>query len=101
LGMRRGEAAVEPLLDAILERTVGDVSFGGEHQVVTSLRQQAHIRAAVVAIDRVRRGLSGGASGDMLSADIRLVIDEIGSITGAVTNEDILDQIFSRFCIGK
>lgn len=101
LGMRRGETPVEPLLDTILGRTVGDVSFSGEHQVVTSLRQQAHIRAAVSAIDRVRTGLSGGHSGDMLSADLRLVIDEIGAITGVVTNEDILDQIFSRFCIGK
>lgn len=101
LAMRRGEAPVEPLLEAILSRTVGNVSFGDEHQVVTSLRQQAHIRAAVSAIDRVQHGLAAGASGDMLSADIRLVIDEIGAITGVVTNEDILDQIFSRFCIGK
>ena len=101
LAMRQGAAAVEPLLEAILSRTVGDTGFGGEDQVVTSLRQRAHILAASDAIERVQHGLTSGASADMLSADIRLVIDEIGAITGAVTNEDILDQIFSRFCIGK
>jgi tRNA modification GTPase len=101
LSMRRGDEPVEPLLEAILKQTVGDVSFDGEHHVVTSMRQQAHIRAARSAIDRVQEGVSGGASGDMLSADIRRVIDEIGAVTGVVTNEDILDQIFSRFCIGK
>ena len=101
VAMRRGEEPVEPLLDAILERTVGHRAFDGEHQVVTSQRQQEHIRSASAAIARVRNGLDASVSSDMLSADVRQVIAEIGAITGVVTNEDILDQIFSRFCIGK
>lgn len=99
--MRTGEESVEPLLERILSLTVGNTVMEDEHQVVTSQRQQAHIRAAVEAVQRARTAVDSGASGDMISSDVRQVIEEIGAITGAVTNEDILDQIFSRFCIGK
>jgi tRNA modification GTPase len=39
--------------------------------------------------------------GDLLALDIRYALEELGSITGEVTNEDLLDSIFTRFCIGK
>jgi tRNA modification GTPase len=99
--MRVGDAPVEPLMDRIFAATVGSVAVCEEHQVVTSQRQQEHIRAAQQAIERVSVVLTSGGSGDMISADVRQVIEEIGAITGEVTNEDILDRIFSQFCIGK
>lgn len=89
-------------LMALIERTsVGDASMGDEQQVVTSQRHQAHLVDAFEAAVRAREQLAGGGSGDMLSADVRSIIEHIGSITGEVTNEDILGQIFSSFCIGK
>ncbi|MGA0254909.1 MAG: tRNA uridine-5-carboxymethylaminomethyl(34) synthesis GTPase MnmE [Rhodothermales bacterium] len=99
--MRVGGAPVEPLMDRIFAATVGSDAVCEEHQVVTSQRQQEHIRAAQQAIERVSVVLISGGSGDMISADVRQVIEEIGAITGEVTNEDILDRIFSQFCIGK
>jgi len=99
--MRVGGAPVEPLMDRIFAATVGSDAVCQEHQVVTSQRQQEHIRAAQQAIERVSVVLTSGGSGDMISADVRQVIEEIGAITGEVTNEDILDRIFSQFCIGK
>jgi len=99
--MRVGNAPVEPLMDRIFAATVGSDAVCEEHQVVTSQRQQEHIRAAQQAIERVSVVLTSGGSGDMISADVRQVIEEIGAITGEVTNEDILDRIFSQFCIGK
>ncbi len=99
--MRSGKAEVEPLMERVFALTVGSVNVGEEHQVVTSQRQQEHIRAAQSAITRVGEVLVSGGSGDMISSDVRQVIDEIGAITGDVTNEDILDRIFSQFCIGK
>jgi len=96
-----GNAPVEPLMDRIFAATVGSDAVCEEHQVVTSQRQQEHIRAAQQAIERVSVVLTSGGSGDMISADVRQVIEEIGAITGEVTNEDILDRIFSQFCIGK
>jgi len=99
--MRSGHTSVEPLMERVFAMTVGSDAVGEEHQVVTSQRQQEHIRAAQSAIARVGEVLASGGSGDMISSDVRLVIDEIGAITGEVTNEDILDRIFSQFCIGK
>lgn len=99
--MRTGSESVDALMARIFEATVGSVGQAEEHQVVTSQRQQEHIRAASIAIQRVRSVMEDGGSGDMISSDVRQVIDEIGAVTGEITNEDILDRIFSQFCIGK
>ena len=99
--LREGTESAEDLMTQIFQATVGSVGQAEEHQVVTSQRQQEHIRAASSAIQRVRSVMESGGSGDMISSDVREVIDQIGAITGEVTNEDILDRIFSQFCIGK
>ena len=41
------------------------------------------------------------AGGETLALDLRAALHELGAITGAITNEDVLDAIFSQFCIGK
>lgn len=99
--LEKDTEAVESLMRRIAKLTIGDTDIAEEHQVVTSLRQQSHILAALKAVERARMAMATSLSGDMLSSDVRLVVEEIGAITGEVTNEDILDQIFSRFCIGK
>jgi len=89
-------------LMALIERTsIGSITLGDEQQVVTSQRHQAHLAEAFEAASRARFQLAEGSSGDMLSADVRAIIEHIGAITGEVTNEDILSKIFSSFCIGK
>ena len=99
--MRSGTESVDALMTRIFDATVGSIGQAEEHQVVTSQRQQEHIRAASSAIRRVCLVMESGGSGDMISSDVREVIEQIGAITGEVTNEDILDRIFSQFCIGK
>ncbi len=69
--------------------------------VVTNARHRAHLSNALNAVRRVQAALSGGMSGDLLAVDLRVALRELGAITGAITHEDVLDQIFSRFCIGK
>ena len=49
----------------------------------------------------MRSGLECGRTPDLLSIDARNAIRHLGEITGEVTNNDILGEIFSRFCIGK
>jgi tRNA modification GTPase len=54
--------------------------------------------------DCLRRAvaLARNASGDeLVASEIRLALDELGRVLGAVYNDDLLDRIFSRFCIGK
>lgn len=69
--------------------------------VVTNARHAESLRKAFDALNKVSLGLNSNVPGDLLALDIRYALDELGSITGEVTNEDLLDSIFTRFCIGK
>jgi len=53
------------------------------------------------ALDRVINGLDAGISSDLLAQDIRQALYHLGALTGSITTEDLLEQIFSKFCIGK
>ena len=69
--------------------------------IVTNAR---HYEALIKSLDSLRRvaeGLSTGLSADFIAQDIRETLHHLGTITGAVTTDDLLHTIFSRFCIGK
>ena len=53
------------------------------------------------ALMQVTQGLEAGIPADLLAVDLRDALYHLGSITGEVVSDDILDNIFSRFCIGK
>ena len=104
LSARRGfkEAVeLEPLIRRLIETAAADLGSADASAVVTNQRHRQHLRAALNAVQSARRALDSGASGDSLALDLRQALHELGSITGEITNEDVLDQIFSRFCIGK
>jgi len=69
--------------------------------VVTNARHIDALRKANTALYRVLEGLSKNLAGDFLSIDIRDALDALGTITGQVTNDELLTNIFSKFCIGK
>ncbi|MGZ3920769.1 MAG: tRNA uridine-5-carboxymethylaminomethyl(34) synthesis GTPase MnmE [Bacteroidia bacterium] len=69
--------------------------------IVTNARHANSLRNAEKALAKVNEGLNNNIAGDLLALDIRYALEELGSITGQVTNEDLLDSIFTRFCIGK
>ncbi len=69
--------------------------------IVTNARHADSLRKAYDALQNVTRGLNEQLAGDLLALDIRYALDELGSIVGAVTNADLLESIFTRFCIGK
>ncbi len=69
--------------------------------VVTNARHIDALRKSNTALYKVLEGLSKNLPGDFLSIDIRESLDALGTITGQVTNDDLLTNIFSRFCIGK
>lgn len=69
--------------------------------MLTNLRHYEHLVKAHDALDEVLRGLSIGITGDFLAQDIRLSLYHLGEITGQITTDDLLANIFSKFCIGK
>jgi len=52
-------------------------------------------------LTKVETGLNTGIPGDLLALDIRFALEQLGHITGEVSSEDLLTNIFTRFCIGK
>ena len=69
--------------------------------VVSNMRHYSALKSASEALSDARRGMHSNIPSDLLSEDIRRIIHHLGEITGEITSTDILQTIFSQFCIGK
>lgn len=69
--------------------------------IVTNARHYEALTRARQAITRALEGLRDGLTGDLVSQDIRECLHHLGTITGQITTDDILGEIFAHFCIGK
>ena len=69
--------------------------------VVNNIRHYEALQNALTAIRRVIEGIDNGITGDFLSQDIRECMHFLGEITGSISNDEILGNIFGKFCIGK
>ena len=69
--------------------------------IISNSRHYQALINAMTAIKEVSNGLESNISGDLLSIDIRKSIENLAEITGEITNDDVLGNIFSNFCIGK
>ncbi|MBY0436308.1 MAG: 50S ribosome-binding GTPase, partial [Cyclobacteriaceae bacterium] len=69
--------------------------------VVTNLRHYEALIQTNEALSRVLRGMDKGVTGDFLAMDVRQALHYLGEITGEITTDDLLENIFSKFCIGK
>ncbi|PIE04178.1 MAG: tRNA uridine-5-carboxymethylaminomethyl(34) synthesis GTPase MnmE [Spirochaetales bacterium] len=89
-----------------LEKAVRDMALSGESMpddgapVIDSMRQKNLLEQAAAAMDRFAEGV-GRVSPDLLAEDLRDALDALGELTGEVTREDILETLFSEFCVGK
>lgn len=90
----------QDLLDTLLK--FAKIDQQEDHNVVvTNMRHYEALTKALAAINRVDEGLQSNLSGDFLSRDIRDCMHFLGEITGEITNDNVLQNIFSKFCIGK
>lgn len=69
--------------------------------MVTNLRHYQNLLQTNESLSCVLEGMDQGVTGDFLAMDIRQSLHYLGEITGSITTEDLLDNIFSKFCIGK
>lgn len=69
--------------------------------IVTNIRHYEALTRARQAIARALNGLHDGLTGDLVSQDIRECLHHLGTITGQITTDDILGEIFAHFCVGK
>ena len=88
-------------LNDTLVKAAAIPQIGEQDVIVTNMRHYESLVKAQECIRRVRQGLADRISGDFLSQDIRQCIHYLSSITGDITTDDILGNIFQHFCIGK
>ena len=99
LSAKTGEG-VDELQRALQSRFDAQTAYRGD-VVVSSQRHYEALRAAAESLSATLAALHNGLPTDLLSEDIRQVLYYLGTITGEITSEDILQNIFSHFCIGK
>ncbi len=88
-------------LEQALINASGAVSTDENDVIITNLRHFEALDKALSAMHRATNGLSIGMTGDLLSQDIREAMHYLGEITGEITNDEVLGNIFKNFCIGK
>lgn len=92
---------MDELKKLMKERALESKDFDTSTLLVTSSRHRDALRKTSQHIQSAIQALKEGMTGDLLAIDLRAALRELGSITGEITTEDLLDSIFSRFCIGK
>jgi tRNA modification GTPase len=90
-------------LDALKEQLSSHFQeeIQGQDTIVTNARHHEALGQALQSLQEVQRGMSAQLTSDLLAIDIRNTLYHLASITGAVSADDILHSIFSKFCIGK
>ncbi len=96
----KNNTGVAELKKALFDQTVQALPES-ENTIITNARHYEALQQVQKSLIDIRNGLDNNLPGDLLALDIRRCLFFLGEITGEITNEDKLDYIFSKFCIGK
>jgi tRNA modification GTPase len=92
------DSAIDPLLEQMVATAR---AMAGNETSITNERHLHALQRADEALANVEQALQAELPGEMLAVDMRVALDALGEITGEVTTDEILGNIFSKFCIGK
>jgi len=92
---------LDRLRDAIRNTLIGTDFEPGDTAVLTMLRHRTALLKAIEALNKARESVGSQLSGEFVALDLRGALDALGELTGATTTDDILERVFSEFCIGK
>ncbi|WP_448698293.1 tRNA uridine-5-carboxymethylaminomethyl(34) synthesis GTPase MnmE [Mucilaginibacter sp. AW1-3] len=96
----REKQHIDHLKQSIYNKTVRG-QLTGDESLVTNIRHLEALQKTQSALERVLNGIDNPVTSDFLALDIKQALHYLGEITGVVTTDDLLDNIFSKFCIGK
>ncbi len=88
-------------LKALIAETALNSNLNVEDKVVPNLRHKFSLETALLSLETAREGLDRLMPFELVSIDLKASLDALSEITGEIFKPDILDNIFSRFCIGK
>lgn len=92
---------LEKLKEAVFGAVVGGAADIPDTAIIPNARQYALLAQALPLLCQARENLIKGVTPDIVAIDIQEALECLGEITGQTTPEDVLDRIFSQFCIGK
>ncbi len=98
IGLSAKNGSIEELTSALLQAAP---EANPQTTIISNLRHYEALQRALSAIERVQAGLAAEVSGEFLSMDLQDCLQHLGEITGRITSQEVLNNIFSRFCIGK
>ena len=92
---------IESLFSKIKEITIGNSNYTERSAIVSNIRHYNCLKQAKISLTNALVSLNKSLSGEFIAQDIRVAILSLGEIIGEVTSDDLLNNIFSKFCIGK
>jgi tRNA modification GTPase len=95
-----GEGIPE-LLNKMKDHALGNSSYSEKTAIVSNIRHYQCLSRARENLTKAKDSAVNNMSGEFVSVDLRNAINSLGEIIGEVTSEDILNNIFTKFCIGK
>ena len=95
----KSQDGLEALKNRLFTEVGQDEGEGGV--VVTNIRHYEILQKCQLSVEKVKAGLESQITGDLLAMDIRETMDLLGEITGEISSDDLLGNIFANFCIGK
>jgi len=92
--------SLELIKDSLLK--IIDVDrLNSNDTIISNARHYDALVKTIAALEKTKEGLETGITGDFIAMDIRQAMYELGTITGDISTDDLLGNIFSKFCIGK
>lgn len=92
---------IKELFELLKTKALGSKSYTEKSAVVSNIRHYDALEKAKVNLEDAKNSLINKMTGEFISVDLRLAEEHLGEIIGKVTTDDILNNIFSKFCIGK
>jgi tRNA modification GTPase len=92
---------IEKLFSLLKEKALGQKNYTEKSAVVSNIRHYVALKNAKESLENAEKTIKDGMSGEFVSVDLRSAENFLGEIIGKVTTDDILNNIFNKFCIGK
>ena len=94
------DLTIRNLKEHLFNRT-SNLKSSSNNTIVSNVRHYSSMKDSLKSIKNIKKGLKNQLSVDLLSVDIKQALNSLGEITGEITNEELLGNIFKNFCIGK
>lgn len=94
------DIGLDSLRRELVAQVTGDLDLAND-TIVSSMRHVEALQRTAISLEQARMNLEQNISGDFVAMDIRQAMYELGTITGDISTDDLLGNIFSKFCIGK